>query len=96
LQRSDLLPDFALARRGQAVNGEAVNIAARVQALSGADEIYLTGEMLSIPEAEELRAAFATEGRSVQLRGVQGHIRVHRVHPGSGRTVEPVTGREGP
>ncbi|MDP9300240.1 MAG: adenylate/guanylate cyclase domain-containing protein [Actinomycetota bacterium] len=69
--------------------GQAVNIAARVQALSEANEIYLTDEMLSIPGAEELLAAFATESRSVQLKGVQGPIRVHRVHPGSGRSVEP-------
>jgi class 3 adenylate cyclase len=69
--------------------GQAVNIAARVQALSEANEIYLTDEMLSITGAEELLAAFATEARSVQLKGVQGHIRVHRVHLGSGRTVKP-------
>jgi len=69
--------------------GQAVNLAARVQALSGRNEIYLTDEMLSIPGAEELLAAFATEARSVQLKGVQGHVRVHRVHPRVGRTAAP-------
>jgi class 3 adenylate cyclase len=61
--------------------GQTVNIAARVQALSDADEIYLTDEMLSVPGAEELLAGFATEARSVQLKGIQGHVRVRRVHP---------------
>lgn len=66
--------------------GQAVNVAARVQGLSDANEIYLTDEMLSVPGAEELLAAFATEARSVQLKGVQGHVRVHRVDLGVGRT----------
>jgi class 3 adenylate cyclase len=61
--------------------GQAVNLAARVQALSGANEIYLTDEMRSIPGAEGLLAAFDTETRSVQLKGVQGDVRVHRVYP---------------
>jgi len=64
--------------------GQAVNLAARVQALSEANEIYLTDEMLSVPGAEGLLAAFATEARSVQLKGVQGHVRVHRVYPVDG------------
>jgi class 3 adenylate cyclase len=59
--------------------GQAVNVAARVQALSDANEIYLTDEMLSVPGAEGLLASFAIEARSVQLKGVQGHVRVHRV-----------------
>ena len=61
--------------------GQAVNIAARVQALSNANEIYLTDEMLSIPGTEELLAAFEIEARSVELKGVKGAVRVHRVHP---------------
>jgi class 3 adenylate cyclase len=69
--------------------GQAVNLAARVQALSDANEIYLTDEMLAIPGAEELLAAFATEARSVQLKGVQGDVRVHRVHPRVGLIAAP-------
>jgi class 3 adenylate cyclase len=69
--------------------GQAVNIAARVQALSDANEIYLTDEMLSIPGAEEVLAALATEARSVQLKGVQGQVRVHRVYPRFGLTAAP-------
>jgi class 3 adenylate cyclase len=67
--------------------GQAVNLAARVQALSDANEIYLTDEMLSISGAQELLAEFATEARSVQLKGVQGDVRVHRVHPKVGDTL---------
>jgi class 3 adenylate cyclase len=51
--------------------GQAVNIAARVQALSNANEIYLTDEMLSVPGTEELLAAFEIEARSVELKGVK-------------------------
>jgi class 3 adenylate cyclase len=69
--------------------GQAVNLAARVQALSDANEIYLTDELLSIPGAQELLASLATEARSVQLKGVQGHVRVHRVRPSAGRTAAP-------
>jgi class 3 adenylate cyclase len=61
--------------------GQAVNLAARVQALSDGNEIYLSDEMLTIPGVEELLAPFATEARSVQLKGVQGHVLVHRVRP---------------
>jgi class 3 adenylate cyclase len=66
--------------------GQAVNIAARVQALSNANEIYLTDEMLLVPGAEELLAAFEIEARSVELKGVKGDVRVHRVHPRVGLT----------
>jgi class 3 adenylate cyclase len=69
--------------------GQAVNVAARVQALSDANEIYLTDEMLSVPGAEELLAPFAPEARSVQLKGVQGDVRVHRVDLGVGPTAAP-------
>jgi class 3 adenylate cyclase len=67
--------------------GQTVNLAARVQALSEANEIHLTEEVLSTPGAAELLAAFATDERSVELKGMQGHVRVHRVRPavGSGR-----------
>ena len=61
--------------------GQAVNIAARVQGLADAHEIYLTDDILSIPGAEELLAGLRTEALSVQLKGVQGDIRVHRIYP---------------
>ena len=61
--------------------GQAVNIAARVQGLSDANEIYLTDDMLSVPGTEELLAAFEIEARSVELKGVKGAVWVHRVHP---------------
>jgi class 3 adenylate cyclase len=52
--------------------GQVVNIAARVQALSDANEIYLTDEMLSVPGAEGLLAAFATETRFGATEGRSG------------------------
>jgi class 3 adenylate cyclase len=67
--------------------GQAVNLAARVQALSDANEIYLTDEMLAIPGAEELLAAFDMETRSVQLKGVQGDVKVHRVYTRMGNNL---------
>jgi class 3 adenylate cyclase len=69
--------------------GQAVNLAARVQALSDASEIHLTDEMRSVPGAEELLAGFETEARSVQLKGVHGDVQVHRVHPRAGPTGAP-------
>jgi class 3 adenylate cyclase len=69
--------------------GQAVNLAARVQALSDANEIYLTDEMLSVPGAEELLAESTIEARSVELKGVQGHVRVHRVLPRVGVIAAP-------
>jgi hypothetical protein len=49
--------------------------------LSDANEIYLTDDMLSILGAKDLLAGSAIETRSVRLKGVQGYVRVHRVHP---------------
>ena len=60
--------------------GQAVNIAARVQGLSDADEIYVTDDMFSIAGADELLATFKKEALSVRLKGIAGDIRVHRVH----------------
>jgi class 3 adenylate cyclase len=64
--------------------GQAVNIAARVQGLSDAHEIYLTDDILSTPGADELLAGFSTEALSVRLKGVQGDMQVHRIYRRSG------------
>lgn len=64
--------------------GQAVNIAARVQGLSDAHEICLTDDILSTPGADEVLAGFPAETLSVQLKGIQGNVRVHRIHPRSG------------
>jgi class 3 adenylate cyclase len=59
--------------------GQTVNIAARVQALSSAGEIVITDDVLSLPGAAELVAKLEVEADSVQLKGVAGEVRVHRV-----------------
>jgi class 3 adenylate cyclase len=59
--------------------GQTVNIAARVQALSSAGEIVLTDDVLALPGAAELVAGLELESGSVQLKGVAGEVRVHRV-----------------
>ena len=41
--------------------GQTVNIAARVQALAGADEIVVTDDVLSLPGAAELVAGLEVE-----------------------------------
>ena len=48
--------------------GQTVNIAARVQALAGADEIVVTDDVLSLPGAAELVAGLEIEEAAVELR----------------------------
>jgi class 3 adenylate cyclase len=59
--------------------GQTVNIAARVQALSGADEIVVTDDVLSLPGAAELVADLEIEKSAVQLKGIAGDVAVHRL-----------------
>jgi class 3 adenylate cyclase len=59
--------------------GQTVNIAARVQALSGADEIVVTDDVLSLPGAAELVADLEIERSAVQLKGIAGDVAVHRL-----------------
>lgn len=57
--------------------GQTVNIAARVQALSSADEILVTDDVLSLPGARELVTDFEIERSAVQLKGIAGDVAVH-------------------
>ncbi|MEX1170565.1 MAG: adenylate/guanylate cyclase domain-containing protein [Chloroflexota bacterium] len=59
--------------------GQTVNIAARVQALAGGDEIVVTDDVMSVPGASDLVADLRNEASSVELRGVAGELRVHRL-----------------
>jgi class 3 adenylate cyclase len=59
--------------------GQTVNIAARVQALSGAGEIVITEDVLSLPGAAQLVANLQIESDAVPLKGIAGEVRVHRV-----------------
>jgi len=59
--------------------GQTVNIAARVQALAGADEVVVTDDVLSHPGAAELIAGLEIERSAVELRGIAGDVAVHRL-----------------
>jgi class 3 adenylate cyclase len=68
--------------------GQTVNIAARVQALAGADEIVVTDDVLALPGAAELVADLQLERRAVQLKGVAGDVPVHRLRAAAGAPVQ--------
>jgi class 3 adenylate cyclase len=59
--------------------GQAVNIAARVQGLAQAEEIYLSQEVHDYPGVEDLLAPFLVERRMEQLKGVHLKMPVFRV-----------------
>jgi class 3 adenylate cyclase len=59
--------------------GQTVNIAARVQALAGADEIVVTDDVLSLPGAADLISGLQIDGSSVALKGIAGDVAVHRL-----------------
>jgi len=63
--------------------GQTVNVAARVQGLSGAGEIIVTDDVLSVPGAAELVAGLEIETRGVELKGIAGEVRVHRLRAAS-------------
>jgi class 3 adenylate cyclase len=60
--------------------GQTVNIAARVQGMAGADEILVTDDVLSRPGALTIVGDVATLASDIELKGVAGLIRVHRIH----------------
>jgi class 3 adenylate cyclase len=59
--------------------GQTVNLAARVQALSEGNEIVLTDELLAGPRVRALLDGHELESESVELKGIQGAVRVHRL-----------------
>ena len=59
--------------------GQTVNIAARVQNLAQAEEIYLTTEVLEAPGVREMLAPFGVERQVAQLKGIMHHVPVFRV-----------------
>jgi class 3 adenylate cyclase len=59
--------------------GQTVNLAARVQALAGAGEIVCTDDILAAEGAAPLVDDFLISTNEVQLKGVAGDIRVHRI-----------------
>jgi class 3 adenylate cyclase len=59
--------------------GQTVNIAARVQGLAGPNEIVVTEDVLDVPDAAGLVAGLPVETSTVELRGVAGGVRIHRL-----------------
>ncbi len=59
--------------------GQTVNIAARVQDLADADEIFVSQDVYDATGVRDRLAAFAVEPRTAQLRGVQQELPVFRV-----------------
>ncbi len=57
--------------------GQVVNLAARVQGLAEANEIYLTDEMYHLPGAEDLLAAMRCDAQTVHVKGIEREIAVH-------------------
>lgn len=59
--------------------GQTVNIAARVQGLADADEIYLTEDVYTVPGVADLVKGLHVSTSEAQLRGVQRPVRVYRL-----------------
>jgi class 3 adenylate cyclase len=61
--------------------GQTVNIAARVQRLAGAGEILFTDDVVAGQDAAEVLTDLRITSGDVQLQGIPGEIRVHRIQP---------------
>jgi class 3 adenylate cyclase len=61
--------------------GQTVNIAARVQNLADADEIFVSRDVYDAGDVKAKLAPFAVESRDAQLRGVEQNLEVFRVAP---------------
>ncbi len=62
--------------------GQTVNIAARVQALAGAGEIIFTDDIVVSQGAAERVTDLPIASSDVQLKGIAGDLRVHRIGGG--------------
>jgi class 3 adenylate cyclase len=59
--------------------GQTVNIAARVQNLASADEIFLTGDVFSYPGIGELISGETVEYSMARVKGMQDEIGVYKI-----------------
>ena len=59
--------------------GQTVNLAARVQGLAGASELYLTDELCNAPGGAELLASMQCETETVRVEGIDREICVRAV-----------------
>ena len=62
--------------------GQTVNIAARVQNLADADEIFVSRDVYDSGDVKAKLAPFAVDSRDAQLRGVEQNLEVFRVGAG--------------
>ncbi len=59
--------------------GQTVNTASRVQGLAGAEEVYVTSEVLSFPGVKGLLKGYKVFGGKVKLKGIQEEIQVYKI-----------------
>ena len=59
--------------------GQNVNIAARVQALAGADELYMTSDVYDAPGIGDALKAHQVVPQEVLVKGVSGKLSVYRI-----------------
>jgi len=61
--------------------GQTVNIAARVQNLADADEIYISDDVFQSEGVQSALARFAVEASTARLKGIRDDIQVFRIPP---------------
>ena len=59
--------------------GQSVNIAARVQGLAGAEEVYVTDAVFGFPGVKRALAGFKAFSGKVRLKGIAEDIQVYRI-----------------
>jgi len=59
--------------------GQTVNTAARVQGLAGAEEVYITDDVLAFPGVKGLLKGYKVYGGKVKLKGIQEEMQVYKI-----------------
>ena len=59
--------------------GQTVNIAARVQALADADEIYMSEDVYTFPGVREAIAHREVSSEEASVKGVSGKLHVYKI-----------------
>jgi class 3 adenylate cyclase len=59
--------------------GQTVNTAARVQGLAGAEEVYVTDDVLAFPGVKTLLKGYRVFGGKVKLKGIQEKMQVYKI-----------------
>ena len=68
--------------------GQMVNISARVQKLSDADEIHITEEVYTYPGVRELLNGFEINIGKAKLKGIKEEMRVYRINHNQRKIIE--------